>query len=225
MPVHIAGVVDSRRCLDGEAGELQDCGAKRVFSYRRVFQAGVLAVAVGLSLLLLQGIWKGKKQKEQQQAASVSEPAEAEMKLTDMEYTEMQEGRKSWTLKALEAKYFQSDQKTGLSSVRLTFYLEEGEEVRLESREGTLHAGTKNIELWGTVQVILPRGYLLTTEKARYEHARQVIFSDAMVQLTGPDVTLQGNRWEYRIPEHRAILEGGVRASMVLAPAAKKTAR
>lgn len=194
-------------------------------TYRGLFRAGVLAVALGLSLLLLQGIWKGKKQKEQQQAASVSEPVEAEMKLTDMEYTEMREGRKFWTLKALDAKYFQGDQKTGLSSVRLTFYLEGGEEIRLESREGTLHTGTKNIELWGTVQVLLPRGYLLTTEKASYEHARQVIFSDTMVRFTGPDVTVQGNRWEYRIPEHRGVLEGGVRASMVLAPPAKKTVR
>lgn len=184
-----------------------------------------MAVALGLSLFLFQGIWKGKKQKEQQRAASMNEPVEAEMKLTDMEYTEMQQGRKSWTLKALEAKYFQSDKKTALSSVRLTFYLEGGDEIRLESREGTLHAGTKDIELRGTVQAILPRGYLLSTEKALYEHARQVIFSDTMVQFTGPDVTLQGNRWEYRIPEHRAILEGGVRASMVPAPSAKKASK
>lgn len=155
----------------------------------------------------------------------MNDPAEAEMKLTDMEYTEMQDGKKSWTLKALEAKYFQSDQKTGLSSVRLTFYLEGGDEIRLESREGTLHAGTKDIELWGMVQAVLPRGYLLSTEKALYDHARRVIFSNTMVQLTGPDVTLQGNRWEYRIPDHRAILEGGVRASMVLAPAAKKASK
>ncbi|NLI81741.1 MAG: LPS export ABC transporter periplasmic protein LptC [Deltaproteobacteria bacterium] len=147
------------------------------------------------------------------------------MKLTDMEYTEMQEGRKFWTLKASEAKYFQSEQKSLLSSVRLTFYLQEGEEIRLESNEGSLHAGTKNIELWNAVRVMLPRGYRLATERAFYEHGKQSIHSDVKVELDGPDVLLRGNRWEYRIPEHRAILDGGVRASLTLPPSNGKSAR
>ncbi|NLI31996.1 MAG: LPS export ABC transporter periplasmic protein LptC [Deltaproteobacteria bacterium] len=191
-------------------------------SLRRVVQGAVLAVALGLCLLMIQGIWKGKKQKDQQQAVTVREPGDAEMKLTDMEYTEMQEGRKFWTLRASEAKYFQSEQKTLLSAVQLIFYLEEGDEIRLESREGSLHAGTKDIELWNAVRVILPRGYKISTERAFYEQQKQSIFSDVMVRLDGPDVLLEGNRWEYRIPEHRAILDGGVRASMSLKPATGK---
>lgn len=195
-------------------------------AFRKLFQGAVLAVALGLSLLLVQGMWKGKRQKDQhQQAVLVSEPADAEMKLTDMEYTEMQEGRKFWTLKASEAKYFQSEQKSLLSSVRLTFYLQEGEEIRLESNEGSLHAGTKNIELWNAVRVMLPRGYRLATERAFYEHGKQSIHSDVKVELDGPDVLLRGNRWEYRIPEHRAILDGGVRASLTLPPSNGKSAR
>ncbi len=184
---------------------------------RRFAQSAIMTVALGLTLVLAVGIWRGRVQQEQQKA-QFGDRVEAEMKLTDMEYTEMQEGRRLWTIKASEAKYFQDEQKTHLTLVQLTFFLESGETIQLDSEQGSLYAGTKNIELWGMVKARLPRGYELATERAFYGHQQKALSGDAPIRVSGPDLQLEGARWEYSISEHRAVLDGGTRATMVLGP-------
>ncbi|GLI36198.1 hypothetical protein DAMNIGENAA_36310 [Desulforhabdus amnigena] len=188
-----------------------------MMSSRKLLQGLVLTLALGLTSVLMVGIWKGKTMKEQR-VVEESEPTEAEMKLTDMEYTEMQEGNRIWTLKASEANYFQDEQKTLLTSVLLTLFLKSGEEIYLKSQKGILFAGTRNIELTDSVEATLPQGYTLSTEKAFYNHEARTIQSESLIHLTGPDVDLQGKRWQFHIPEREGIIEGGVRATVVFLP-------
>ena len=184
----------------------------------RLFQGAALAFALGLTIMLIVGVWKGGSQKEQQAAVQTADKSEAEVTLKDMEYTELQEGKRLWTIRAAEARYFQEEQKTFLWTVRIAFFLESGDEIQLESREGSLHAGTKNIELWDKVHAMLPRGYQLFTEYARYDHQQQTISSQALIRLEGPDVQVEGTRWEYRIPDYQAVVEGGIRGTLVFLP-------
>ncbi|SHF24392.1 LPS export ABC transporter protein LptC [Desulfacinum infernum DSM 9756] len=137
---------------------------------------------------------------------------DSQMRLTDMEYTEVQEGREVWRLKAREAEYFDESKKTHLQGVHVELYLEDGRTVVLESREGELHAGTKDIELWGDVRAVVPQGYDLRTERAFYRHATRQVVSDTPVHATGPLVELEGARWRYDALERKAYVDGGVRA-------------
>jgi LPS export ABC transporter protein LptC len=184
---------------------------------RKVAQSIALVSVLGLTMVLVVALWKGRTQKELQ-TAQTADKSEAEMTLKDMEYTELEEGRRLWTVKAAEAKYFQEGQKSLLSLVRVTFFLETGEEVHLESQEGALYAGTKNIELWDAVHAALPRGYQLVTDRAFYDHQKKAISSETPIQLAGPDVQLEGKTWEYRIPENKAVLEGGVQGALAFLP-------
>ena len=188
---------------------------------RKLAQGAALAFALGLTMVLVIGVWKGRTQKELQ-AVQTTAKSDAEMRLSDMEYTELQEGKHLWTIRAAEAKYFQEGQKTLLSSVHITFFLESGEEIQLESQEGALYTGTKNIELWGAVHAFLPRGYQMATERALYDHQKKTISSETPVRLTGPDVQLEGKLWEYRISENKAVVEGGVQGALVLLPSKTK---
>lgn len=173
-------------------------------------------IIVALSLVLVAGIWKGKSRPVQQDAQQAC-PADAEMKLTDMEFTEMQEGKRFWTLCASEAKYFQDQQKTLLQKVHLTLYLEKtGEEISLDSREGVLHAGSKDIELRGNIHVTLPRDYVLTTETAHYTHSSRIVESGDPVHISGPGLELDGDTWKYKIADHVAKVNGKVTASLVV---------
>ncbi|HIJ77457.1 MAG TPA: LPS export ABC transporter periplasmic protein LptC [Deltaproteobacteria bacterium] len=186
-----------------------------MISKGKLAQFLVIMIIVALSLVLAAGIWRGKSRPVQQDAQQVC-PADAEMKLTDMEFTEMQEGKRFWTLCASEAKYFQDQQKTLLQKVSLTLYLEKtGEEIHMESREGVLHAGTKDIELRGDIHVALPREYVLTTETAHYNHSSRIVESDDPVHISGPGLELDGKRWKYRIADHVAKVDGKVTASLV----------
>jgi LPS export ABC transporter protein LptC len=181
----------------------------------KLAQFFVVVVIIGLSLFLAAGIWKGKSRQVQQEVPQDS-PADAEMKLTDMEFTEMQEGKRFWTLRASEAKYFQDQQKTLLQAVRLTFYTEVGEEIHVQSREGVLHTETKDIELRGNVRAELPNEYVATMETANYNHTEGIVASDDPVHLSGPGLELDGNRWTYKMADHIAKVNGNVIVSLVV---------
>ena len=184
---------------------------------KMIVRVSLLAVVALVGLVLIRGMWKSTTQKGHQVKA-VDETSDAEMKLTDMEYTEMERGRRAWTLEADEAKYYQDEQKTALNRVRLRFFLQGGEEIHLESKQGVLHAGSKDIELWGSVHAVFPRGYEMSTEKAYYRHEERSISSPARILVTGHDLRLKARQWKYDIPERRACLEGQVQATLALAP-------
>jgi LPS export ABC transporter protein LptC len=184
---------------------------------RKVVQGISLAFVLGLTIVLFVGVWKGRNQKDLQ-GARTAEKSDAEMRLKDMEYTELQEGKRLWTLKAADAKYFHEEQKTLLESVHVSFFLEGGEEVLLQSQEGALFSGTKNIEVWDSVEVVLPRGYQLFTERAYYDYQKRAISSDTPLRLMGPDLELQGNLWEFHISENKAVVEGGVQGTLAFLP-------
>jgi len=185
-----------------------------LFGSGRLIRVLLLLVVLGTGGLLVHAVWKGAALKERR-SEGVSEPVEAEMKLTDMEYIEMQEGRRLWSLRASEATYHQAEQKTLLKSVHLTFFMDDGGEARLESRDGVIFAETRDIELWNDVRASFPRGYELSTERAYYEHGRRVVRSEESIRVKGPELDLTGSRWEYRIPERRGLVEGDVRARVV----------
>ena len=124
--------------------------------FRRIVQVLVALVIVGLSIALAAGIWGGKPQKVKEDAPKETGTPNPEMKLTDMEFTEMQQGKKFWTLCASEAKYFQDEQRTALKTVHLTFHMEKDQDIQVESKQGTMYAGTKDIELRDSVRATLP---------------------------------------------------------------------
>jgi LPS export ABC transporter protein LptC len=187
--------------------------------FRRSLTRGILLTfALVLSALLGVAMWRGGERREPQANAPAGNAFEADMKLMDMEYTEMERGQKLWTINASEAKFFEKEQKTLLSAVHLTFYSRDNNELHLESDEGILYAGAKDIELWGNVHATTPQGYTLVTERAFYNHAEKTVSSETPVHIAGPDLTLTGGQWRYLISEQRAFIEGHVEATLVIPP-------
>jgi len=184
-------------------------------SHKKIAQGFIILVIAGLSLVLIVGIWKGKGPGS---SARDSEPniSDSEMKLTEIEFTEMEQGKRFWTLRAAEAVYRQDKQQTFLKSVHMTFYLDNDEEVRLESREGTFSTATKNVQLIRDVRANLPRGYVVTTQRVRYNHNKRTVASDQGIHLTGPGADMTANAWEYRINDRQGTASGKVDVSLVL---------
>ncbi len=185
---------------------------------KKLVQSAILIVALGMSVMLVVGVWRGKEQKHHEMISSVADASTAQMKLTDMDYTEMRNGRRSWTLHAAEARYYQMAQKTALQTVRLVFFLKNGVKIHLRSRRGILYAGSKDIELWGAVHAELPQGFQLFTERAVYRHKQKLILSQTPITITGPDLRVVGNHWKFLIPERQAFLGGNVHATVKLDP-------
>ncbi|MGC8492519.1 MAG: LPS export ABC transporter periplasmic protein LptC [Syntrophobacteraceae bacterium] len=187
-----------------------------MISRGKLAQVFILLIIVTISVILAAGVWRKKVRPvpaKTKRAASTGE----EMKLKDMKFTEMQEGKRYWTLNATEAKYFQDAQKTLLQNVHLIFYLgKAGGELQLTSDQGVLYAGTKNIDLQGNIQVKLPRDYVATMQSAHYSHGKKIVESNDPVHLSGPGLTLDGGTWKYKIDDHIAEVAGNVSASLIL---------
>lgn len=186
-------------------------------NHRKLLHSLLVASGAVVVVVLVVAMWIGSSRTPGPPPDS-EPPPDAEMRLTDMEYTEMQGGRRLWALKADEARYFQSQQESVLKSVHLTFFLENGEEVHLRSEEGILYTETKNIELWSSVRSDLPRSYVIETDHAYYDHEKKLLYSNTPVHVTGKDMDLTGQQWTFNIPERSAALEGGVTASVRLNP-------
>ncbi len=186
-----------------------------MLNIRKFAQIVILLIVGGLSLVLAGGLLKGKIVKKSQEAPQ-PESSQSEMKLTDIEFTEMEQGKQFWTLRASEAVYFHDRQMTKLKSVHLTFHLENDEgEVILESSEGVLYSGTKNIELRKDVRATLPRGYVLLTDSADYDHLRRMVSSESAIRVFGPGGEVDGSKWEYQIGSRTAHL-AKVKASLIM---------
>lgn len=188
---------------------------------RKLARGLVLLIAIGMAGMLVVAVFKGASQKERRSGFE-GEPSDAEMKISEMEYVEMQEGRKYYVLKASEARYLQERQQTVLKTVRLTFFMEDGEEAFLNSEEGIFHTSTKNIELLRAVEAILPGGYRLASDRAVYEHDKKVLLSDTPITISGPDLQLRGGHWKFFIPERRGLVDGGVQAEVIVSPARRR---
>ncbi len=187
-----------------------------MISRGKIARVLILLIVATLCIYLAAGIWRKKAAKIGGQSQH-SAPARQEMKLKDMKFTEMQEGKKYWTLHASQAEYLQDEQKTLLQDVHLTFYLDKsGEALQLTSRQGVLHAGTKDIDLMGDIRVEMPNGYLATMQTAHYIHSKKIVESPDPVHLSGPGLDLTGQMWQYTVSGHTAEISGNVTASLVL---------
>lgn len=181
----------------------------------RYAKGALLVIAFVLTAVLVFGLWKGSRQKQVRMSSALA-PSESEMTLSGIEFTEIEEGRKRWNLRASEAIYFQDEQRSELKDVHLVFFLENGEEIQLQSHEGTLYAGTKDIELIGNVEAQVPRGYRLTTQRAFYRHSEKRIYSETALKVEGPNLQLTGNHWEYQIASQTAEIQGAVNVTLHL---------
>ena len=182
-------------------------------SSQGLLRIGLLTVAALLTAFLGYGIWRALE-REQDRSTAPGSAMDAAMQLSQMDYTEMENERRVWTLHTETAAYYQDQQKSVLADVRMVFFLEDGREIRLRSSHGTLFIDSKNLELWGLVQLEMPEGYTIHTDKVSYRHQQHLVVSDTPTTLNGPELTLTGETFEYDIADQRGSLNGAVRAVM-----------
>ncbi|ROQ91015.1 LPS export ABC transporter periplasmic protein LptC [Desulfosoma caldarium] len=170
----------------------------------------VIAAMVA-AVVFVQTLFESHEDEKVEKAFAVPS-VDSDIRLTNMDYTEMQEGRPMWRIRAQEAKYYEGEQKTLLTQVALTLFMDDHQEMFLVSEHGLLHTGRKDIELWGNVTARVPQGYEVQCDKVYYDHAAQRIESHSPVRLMGPQVDLHGLQWYYDVASSRVRVEGDVRA-------------
>jgi LPS export ABC transporter protein LptC len=112
--------------------------------------------------------------------------------LKNFEYRDVKQGNSRWTVWADTATYFEERKETELDQVRAVFFLKKGGQVDLAGDKGVLHTDTNNMEIHGNVGVTFGKGYKLTTDRLFYDRDKKLIYTDAQVVLTGPQIITKG---------------------------------
>lgn len=172
-----------------------------------------LGLSAGLIITLVKGRGGGPPVQMEPMVGS-----SGEMVMTGIELVEIEHEQQKWTLKAAQARYLKDEQKTELKDVFLVLQMKDGEQVELHSQVGILYTNSKDMELVGQVQARVAQSYQLNSDYAYYDHMQQTVSSGSGVHVEGPELFLDGGRWQVGVKEQRAVVDGGVKARLIFTP-------
>lgn len=177
----------------------------------------IAVLGIGLSAGLIFTLVKGREGGLPVQMVPMA-GSSGEMVMTEIELVEIEYEQQKWTLKAAQARYLKDEQKTELKDVFLVLQMKSGEEVELRSQVGILYTNSKDMELIGQVQARVAQSYQLNSDYAYYNHIQQTVSSGSGVHVEGPELVLDGGRWQVGVNEQRAVVDGGVKARLIFTP-------
>lgn len=138
-------------------------------------------------------------------------PADVDLALADLHYTQTEQGHRRWTLDADQARYLKDSHLVHLQQVRMEFY-RAGRfgDVVLTSREGRFNEQSRQVEVWGDVVVTTGGGEQLLTERLRYDDVDQELTTTEPVRMLATGMELRGTGMQVDLPRGRLLLQEDV---------------
>lgn len=128
--------------------------------------------------------------------------------IRDFHRVKVQDGRKVWEVLARDAQYFQEDNLVVVQEAAMDLYLRDGRSVGLKGDEARIildGRDVKRVELTGSIEVT-GADYVVRTDRATYDHARDLISAPGAVEVTGRALHLRGDRMEVHVDSERVTL-------------------
>jgi LPS export ABC transporter protein LptC len=180
----------------------------------------VVALLVGVGFLIGRSLWQQHRrdltQKELEFLPGVSQH------IRDFHRVKVQDGRKVWEVSARDARYFQEANLIVVRAAVMELYLHDGRTLGLKGDEARIVLDgreVKRVELNGSIEVTAS-DYLVRTDRAVYDHTRNLISTPGAVEISGRALQLRGDRMEVQVDTERVTLFRNV--SMHLQPALLK---
>jgi LPS export ABC transporter protein LptC len=182
----------------------------RVEKVRKVFLCFALLVILVIVLISFKGGSKKEINLETQKKEVASDPAD--VKLLNVTYSTVNEDNiKEWDLKADSASYFEDRERLFLEEVEVTLYSDD-KIYHLTGDEGLFDTKTRDIEIKGQVEVVMPDGTELFTETLNYDHQKKLMTSKDKVSITRGKVIINGIGVVINPKEKKLLLLDKVRA-------------
>ncbi len=119
-------------------------------------------------------------------------------------------GETKWKLEAVTAEHRPAENRTTLRELALTWFTEEGREVRLTAPEGGIDPGGER--LVARRGVVVQNGeYRLYTERLEHDRPAGTLFAPEAVRILGPAIRLEADTLEVRPAKGAADFRGRVR--------------
>ena len=170
----------------------------------------VLAAVIVLCLSAVIALFtRYQRRHDPAETGGTGAPDDATVSVGRVAHTATRHGRVEWRLSADAVRYLNEEKKAIFESVDITFFTENGEEIRLAAHEGELDTETQNIRITGDVRVT-SGGYRLETPKLRYAHDRKVFIADDGVRVKSEQNRLSAEAMTFYLETNKAELRGNV---------------
>ena len=139
---------------------------------------------------------------------------DADLSIDRIQQTATKNGIKEWSLDAGSAHYNDKNKQAFLKDLSVTFYLKDGQRVRVTADEGILKTDSSDIEASGNV-VVKNEKYRLNTENIVYNHRQRLIFSKTPVKIWSEEINLKADSITFDLNTNRAALKGNVKGIFI----------
>ncbi len=136
-------------------------------------------------------------------------------RMQGMTYTQVEQGRKKWTLSSQGARYDEAKGIVTLNGVKVVFYPERGGFVTIEGDEGQYYQKKKIIVLRGHVRGRTNDGMTLVTDLLTYSEPDQVVHTDHVVTVAGPRFSVTGKGMTVVVPDGTVTFHNQVHSTFV----------
>ena len=180
----------------------------RRVTIRNLLLIAILAVVFGLGFRL----WTHRSEPAPD-ALVDSLPADADLSLQDIQYTETSNGLRRWTLTAKSAAYDAGQGKSAVQNMRVEFFdKQEKVHMVLTADQGVWLSETGEIEALGNVIIKTVDGYTLHTERLRYSSKTDEVTTDQSVRVRKDSFELFARGMRYGLKDRFLTLTSQVKA-------------
>jgi len=126
-------------------------------------------------------------------------PTNVDMRLSGVNYTEVNGGQKEWDLKADSLRYTRAQKILHFDRVNITLYLENEGKISITGNEGSYDRTAKLVSLSGQVVIKNLEGYEVMAQNLTYLSDIKRIVIPGLFKITGPQFSLNGRHLSWDI--------------------------
>ena len=152
---------------------------------------------------------------------------ESALHMKDFQRAKIENGRKIWELFGDEANYYKEQKEAVIKKPRFYYYDKKGEVTETIGDEAHIYLNDKELErmeLRGGVRVTF-QDYVLNSEEANYEPAKDLIVLPTHTTVVGDGVQLEGARMEVEMADKKLRLLQNVKTKLEPDKLAQKKAK
>jgi len=162
-----------------------------------LFRGRSIKILLLVSLLALGALsaglfFKGKQLRVQPERALSLLPTNVDMHLSGVNYMEVKEGRKEWTLKADSLRYSRTNQLLQFDKVEIALLQADQGNILVSGERAKYDRKAKIVRLVGRVFVHNLRGYRLTANELIYKVDTKKVLVPGRFKIIGPKLILNG---------------------------------
>jgi len=171
-------------------------------------------IIIGLLLIIIVSalfVHSGMKKKGTEGVLKILSD-KADLYIRDFHYTEVGDPESTWEIDADSAKYEKKKNLALLENVRVKLVTSDGRTFLMTGTEGRFHTDSRNIDVYGNVEIISDNGDRFTTDYLNYSYSEKRVYTESRVTMENPRIRITGVGLSLLLKTKRLTLLSNVRA-------------